>query len=277
MPEPASFVRKETETAHREAVERVIRTLKHDPAAELPLEELARLALISRFHFNRVFRQLTGIPPGQFHSALRLQEAKRLLLTTDLSVLDVCFEVGYQSPGTFIRRFTELVGLPPQRLRWLSRRAAPALEHLAELPPPDAVPGPRIRGSVAAPPGFSGPVFAGLFQRPIPQGLPAAFAMLARPGRFWLPAVPDGDYHLLAATLPPLDAPGGPWDTDAGLRAGSLLRVRDGGAAGVADLVLRPAEPLDPPILLAYPLLAAERLQTGPISAAPMSQTNEES
>ncbi len=41
---------------------------------------------------------------------MRLQRAKELLLTTDLSASEVCFEVGYKSLGTFTSRFTQLVG-----------------------------------------------------------------------------------------------------------------------------------------------------------------------
>src|ERR1700716_965915 len=96
-------VRPATTAAHHEAVERVIQTM-HDRLDEpLTLHEMSRIAYISPYHFNRIFRQITGIPPNQFFYALRLETAKRLLLTTNTSVTDVCFDVGYNSLGTFIR------------------------------------------------------------------------------------------------------------------------------------------------------------------------------
>jgi AraC family transcriptional regulator len=266
MMEPSSSPRTQTAEAHRRAVERVVQALRRNPSSDFSLQDMASLALMSRFHFNRVFRQLTGVPPGYFHSALRLQEAKRLLLTTDLSVLDVCFAVGYQSPGTFNRRFTEMVGLSPQRVRRLAR-TAPSLP--ARLPEPGAtisgisgISG--IPGSVAGPPGFAGPIVVGLFSRPIPQGRPAGLALLPGPGRFRMPAVPDGDYHLLAVALPAgaeaAETATALVDLDAGLRSRPQERrvpVRGGAAPDFSDLVLRPAEAFDPPILPVFPLLLA--------------------
>ena len=117
-------VRPSTIAAHHQAVERVIRMM-HDRLDEpLTLQEMSRIAYISPCHFNRTFRQITGIPPNQYFYALRLETAKRLLLTTNTSVTDVCFDVGYNSLGTFIRRFTGLVGLSPSRFRSLARHAS---------------------------------------------------------------------------------------------------------------------------------------------------------
>ncbi len=264
MREPSSPCRTQTAEAHRRAVERVVQALRRNPASDFSLQDMAGLALMSRFHFNRVFRQLTGVPPGHFHSALRLQEAKRLLLSTDMSVLDICFAVGYQSPGTFNRRFTEMVGMSPQRVRRLARTPPSLLARLPELVPLPAtamisgVPG--IRGSVAGPPDFAGPIVVGLFPHPIPLGRPAGFVLLPGPGRFRLPPVPDGDYHLLAMALP-AGVGTALLDPDAGLRSRPQERrvpVRGGAAPAPSELVLRPAEALDPPILPVLPLLFAE-------------------
>jgi AraC family transcriptional regulator len=242
---PAPHVpRGTTPGSHRDAVERVVALLRQELSADLSLEEMARLAYLSPFHFNRVFRQLTGIPPGQFHSALRLQAAKKLLLETGMSVFDVCFEVGYKSPSTFVRRFTDLVGVSPYQ--WRSQ-ALPAAAFLPEL---------------------AGLVFAGLFPRAIPQGRPVGCAVLSRPGECELPSVPDGDYFLFAVALPATPVPSaGLLCGDEMLRSGARgerVRVREGRSATV-DLALRPPDPIDPPILLAFPVLAAERLTAGAV------------
>jgi AraC family transcriptional regulator len=96
------------------------------------LDEMARIAYLSPFYFNRVFRQLTGLPPRRFHTALRIAAAKRLLLTTDLSVTEVCLEVGYQSLGTFTTHFHELVGVSPRELRRLASDPARAAAQVAD-------------------------------------------------------------------------------------------------------------------------------------------------
>src|SRR5678815_3163943 len=103
-----------------------------------PLRDMSRVAYISEFHFNRVFHQITGLPPAKFISAMRLDEAKRLLLNTNQSVTDICFDVGYNSLSTFTRRFTQRVGLGPREFRYLAERIRPAsveslCAHYAEL------------------------------------------------------------------------------------------------------------------------------------------------
>src|SRR5437763_3941434 len=110
---------------HRRAVERVIAAMRERPGEPLTLETMGKIAGLSPHHFNRVFRRVTGVPPRRFLGALRLEAAKQLLLTTPLSVTEVCFEVGYGSVGTFTTRFTQLVGVPPGELRRLAAALAP--------------------------------------------------------------------------------------------------------------------------------------------------------
>src|SRR5260221_10074100 len=99
--------RHETLAAQTQAVERVIQTMHTHLQELLTLEDLASVAYLSPSHFHRVFHRLIGIAPGEFLSALRFQAARRLLLTTSLSVTDICFEVGYTSIGSFTSRFTQ--------------------------------------------------------------------------------------------------------------------------------------------------------------------------
>ena len=103
--------------AHASAVERVVATMRERLGEALTLQDLADVAHLSPYYFARVFRDMTGIPPAEYLAALRVQEAKRLLLTTQASVTDVCFEVGYTGLGTFTARFARLVGVSPGRLR----------------------------------------------------------------------------------------------------------------------------------------------------------------
>jgi len=114
-PSPASIAAS-TLAAHTSAIEQVIQIMHAHLHEPLSLDDLASAACLRPFHFNRVFRRLIGIPPGEFLSALRLQAARQLLLATSLSVTEICFEVGYSSIGSFTSRFTYMVGLPPRLL-----------------------------------------------------------------------------------------------------------------------------------------------------------------
>jgi AraC family transcriptional regulator len=109
---------------HARNIGRVIQTMLQRLDVTMSNGEMADIACLSPCHFNRVFHQLTGIPPIRFHYALRLQRAKHLLISTDLSITNICFEIGYNSLGSFVSRFNELVGLPPSSYRRFARQFA---------------------------------------------------------------------------------------------------------------------------------------------------------
>jgi AraC-like DNA-binding protein len=252
-------------------VERVIDAMHERLDCTLTLDEMAEIALLSPFHFARLFRDIVGVPPGAFHAALRLAEAKRLLLTTQISVTDVCFAVGYRSLGSFTTRFTNLVGLPPGRLRDRGHeldipRRAP--QRVAEAAPrPDSVKEPAtpafgalVRGYISGDDVTPGPLFVGLFPTSIAQGRPVLGTLLPAPGPYALAGVPDGCYYLVAAALPWSGTPLAYLlpDDDARLRIGRSaepVSVRQGRASGVTDLALRRSRRLDPPVVVALPSL----------------------
>lgn len=251
-----SAVRPDTALSYQRAVARSIAAMRERMEEDLSLKDLAGEAFISSYHFNRIFRQLVGIPPCQFLGALRLQEAKRLLLTTDASVTDICFQVGYSSLGTFTRRFTSLVGTSPRHLRALAHRRLPPL---SELPPelPRDRPGPAVRGVAEAGDGFLGLTFAGLFESAIPQGNPVACALAPAPGPFAIRGCPDGEFFLFVAALPLASDGSEQALGDLALRGCSPeRRVRvSNGHAEVPPIALRPADPLDPPLLISFRIL----------------------
>src|SRR4051812_48143804 len=86
---------------HKRSIERVILAMRCHLDRPMTNGEMADIACFSPCHFNRVFHQVTGVPPSHFHAALRLQRAKQLLMFSDLGVTDICFEVGYSSLGSF--------------------------------------------------------------------------------------------------------------------------------------------------------------------------------
>lgn len=258
----------ELRARHRPAIERVIIEMRGRADAPLSLEAMAEIACMSPFHFSRVFRLVAGVPPGEFMRALRMEHAKRLLLTTDLSVTELCYEAGFESLGTFTTRFTQLVGVPPGGLRRvLEQRGAgvlppPGYETTLPAIAPGAGSGAVIAGTVRVPEYAGGPIYVGVFPSGIAQRRPVAGALLAAPGRYALPPVPAGTYYLLAANLPPtrdlLESllPAGGIRVAAGPGA---LEVRDGRVLGCTGLAFRAPLPTDPPILVALPALLLER------------------
>src|SRR6266566_5184660 len=194
-----------TLAAQTQAVERVIQTMHTHLHEALTLEDLAAVAYLSPSHFHRVFRRLIGIPPGEFLLALRFQAARRLLLTTPLSVTDICFEVGYTSIGSFTTHFTHRVGLPPRLLRQRAHAFEPlpvepaGLSHTTSsaMPMKNA-----LLGCISAPATFRGTIYVGLFTSPIPQGRPVRCTKLSLPGVYLLHGMADGVYYLRAAAFP---------------------------------------------------------------------------
>ena len=83
----------------------------------LDVETLARDACMSAGHFSRAFKRAYGESPYSYLMTRRIERAMALLRRGDLSVTEVCFEVGCASLGTFSTRFTELVGVPPSVYR----------------------------------------------------------------------------------------------------------------------------------------------------------------
>ena len=86
-------------------------------AEEISLERLAALAGLSKFHFQRLFKAATGVSPSRYQIDLRVNEARRLLRETKMSVVDVALEVGYANPSHFARLFRKETGLSPSDYR----------------------------------------------------------------------------------------------------------------------------------------------------------------
>jgi AraC-like DNA-binding protein len=86
-------------------------------AQPLDIEAIASGVNMSAGHFSRRFRAAYGESPYSYLMTRRIERAMALLRRGDLSVTDVCFEVGCSSLGTFSTRFTELVGMPPSAYR----------------------------------------------------------------------------------------------------------------------------------------------------------------
>jgi AraC family transcriptional regulator len=228
------------------AVERSIETMREHLDEKLTVDDLARSAMFSRFHFSRVFQRATGVSPRRFLSAMRLEEAKRLLLSTSIMVVDIGHQVGYDSVGTFSSRFRSSVGVSPIAYRQL-RGVLPSIPS-DDRPVPESETS-TVRGRVHSPAtGLLGTVFVGLFPGRIPEGPPVSYAVLPEPGPFVLSNVPSGTWYLTAHAVP--DAVTGEVRH---IGCHGPITTRSDTAARLADVQLRAVTIMDPPVLLALP------------------------
>ncbi|WHY21193.1 AraC family transcriptional regulator [Paenibacillus sp. G2S3] len=93
----------------------VIEHIMNNYASSFKIEELAEIANMSVSSFHRYFKEVTAMSPIQFQKHLRLQEARRLLLTESADATDVAFRVGYESPSQFSREYSRMFGFPPKQ------------------------------------------------------------------------------------------------------------------------------------------------------------------
>jgi AraC-like DNA-binding protein len=110
---------------------RVRDRIDREYAQPLNVEVLARGEHLSAGHLSRQFKLAYGESPYSYLMTRRIERAMALLRRGDLSVTEVCFEVGCSSLGTFSTRFAELVGVPPS----VYRREATAAQATAGMPP----------------------------------------------------------------------------------------------------------------------------------------------
>jgi len=89
----------------------------------LDLDEVAKVAGVSKFHFVRCFEATYGETPMRYLTRRRIERAQDLLRTANLTVTEVCMAVGFASLGSFSSRFAQLVGECPTayRDRWAAR------------------------------------------------------------------------------------------------------------------------------------------------------------
>ena len=105
------------ELSDLQRLRRVKDRIDREYANPLDVEALARDAHMSAGHFSRAFKQAYGESPYSYLMTRRIERAMALLRGGDLSVTEICFEVGCSSLGTFSTRFAELVGMPPSAYR----------------------------------------------------------------------------------------------------------------------------------------------------------------
>ena len=94
---------------------RAIEWMQENYTRTLRVDDLASRAGMSASTFHHHFRAMTALSPLQFQKQLRLQEARRLMLTDHLDASSAGYKVGYESPSQFSRDYSRQFGAPPLR------------------------------------------------------------------------------------------------------------------------------------------------------------------
>ena len=95
---------------------------------EWPVSRLASVSGVSEAHFARSFKDAFGVPPHRYLLTRRIERARALLRDTELSITDICFQIGWTSLGTFGRTFRDVTGETPRAFRARTQAGRQALE-----------------------------------------------------------------------------------------------------------------------------------------------------
>lgn len=106
-------------------ITRAVERIRRDFDQPLRIEELASELGMSVSGLYHSFKAVTAISPLQFQKQIRLQEARRLMLSEDLDATSAAYRVGYRDPAYFNREYKTLFGIPPIRHKQLLREEGP--------------------------------------------------------------------------------------------------------------------------------------------------------
>jgi transcriptional regulator GlxA family with amidase domain len=110
------------EAAYHADIKNAIDFIDQHYVQTLKLEEIARQANLSSFHFARLFKQVTGFSVMEYVFKLRLTKAKQMLITTVLPIGDIAQKVGYDDQSYFGKLFKRIERMTPTEFREHRRR-----------------------------------------------------------------------------------------------------------------------------------------------------------
>jgi len=117
LPQPAA--RRAALAPHR--VNTVVAYIEEHAAETVGVKKLASVVNMSPFHFARMFKGALGVPPHAYITNVRMERAKRLLATSNMSLREIATTVGYQTQAHFTGVFHKQVGMTPRTYRLSAR------------------------------------------------------------------------------------------------------------------------------------------------------------
>ena len=115
--ERISSIKSETRKDLYKGILKTVRHIDGHLEDELNLETLAKISAISKYYLIKVFSEVFECTPHQYVKQRRVFKARHLLKHTDKSIIDICFEVGFKSQGSFTTLFTKMNAMSPKKYR----------------------------------------------------------------------------------------------------------------------------------------------------------------
>jgi len=116
-------MRTDTQIDYRERLLRVLVFIQEHLDEPLPLNDLAKVACFSPYHFHRIFRGMMGESVKEHVRRLRLERAAFRLTASSRSVIEIALDAGYDTHESFTRAFSRMFGMPPSTYRQAERGA----------------------------------------------------------------------------------------------------------------------------------------------------------
>ncbi len=102
---------------HADVIEEIVSYIHEHYTEDIPIQHLADRAMLSQYHFIRVFKKETSFTPHEYIRNIRISTAKYMLKTTHMSVKDICFSTGFSNVSVFCTAFKKKTGLTPAQYR----------------------------------------------------------------------------------------------------------------------------------------------------------------
>ncbi|NMB97910.1 MAG: helix-turn-helix transcriptional regulator [Clostridiaceae bacterium] len=113
---------------YRDAINNTIKYIDENFNKDLSLEDASRMAMMSPAYFSFIFKQITGKTFVEYKNSLRLAKAIDLLNEVNLSISDICYEVGFNDTAYFSKIFKKETGISPRQYRKIFQKSGSALK-----------------------------------------------------------------------------------------------------------------------------------------------------
>ena len=96
-------------------IARAIQYIGRNFSEDLSLEDYAAMCMMSKYHFLRTFKEVTGQTPLEYRTRIRMENAKQMLENGEVSIAEIGERIGFPSPAHFSTAFKKNVGVSPSK------------------------------------------------------------------------------------------------------------------------------------------------------------------
>ncbi|WP_420602668.1 AraC family transcriptional regulator [Flagellimonas sp.] len=102
---------------YQQKLNKVVEYIHNHLDEKIEIKTLAELSHFSPFHFHRITRALLGEPIGTYITRIRLETAAKMIRYSELSIEEICYHVGYETPSSLTKAFRQHFGTTPSKYR----------------------------------------------------------------------------------------------------------------------------------------------------------------